>query len=100
MILIRSTYIGFLDLEDQIAPGNQGLKDQILAFTWVQENIKAFGGDPNNITAFGISGGGSAAHYLAISPLGKGKHFNDLLFLFSLSIFLFFCKKDFGYSIH
>jgi carboxylesterase type B len=63
---------GFLNLEDEIAPGNQGLKDQIMALHWIKCNIKNFGGDPDNITIFGESAGGASVHYLAISPLAKG----------------------------
>lgn len=36
---------------------NLGLKDQIVLFEWVRENITAFGGDPENVTLFGLSAG-------------------------------------------
>ena len=32
---------------------NYGLRDQRNAFAWIKQNISGFGGDPNNITAFG-----------------------------------------------
>lgn len=38
--------LGFLSTEDKNCPGNFGLKDQVLALKWVQENIKQFGGNP------------------------------------------------------
>lgn len=54
------------------ASGNYGLHDQIQALRWIHENIAAFGGDPDNVTIFGQSGGGRSTQALACSPLAKG----------------------------
>ena len=67
-------------MEDKAAPGNQGLKDQVLALKWVRENISNFGGDPDNVTIFGESAGGAAVHYLCLSPMAKGKNPPIILF--------------------
>ena len=57
---------GFLYLGDGIA--NRGLLDQIAALEWVQENIRAFGGDPARVTIFGESAGAfSVATLLSMS---------------------------------
>lgn len=63
---------GFLCLGIKEAPGNAAMKDQVAALKWVQRNIKAFGGDPENVTIFGESAGGSAVSYHVISPMSKG----------------------------
>ncbi|TMW44054.1 hypothetical protein DOY81_010861 [Sarcophaga bullata] len=54
--------LGFLCLPEEGIWGNAGLKDQRLALQWVQDNIQAFNGDPNNVTLFGESAGASSVH--------------------------------------
>ncbi|XP_055527970.1 juvenile hormone esterase isoform X2 [Wyeomyia smithii] len=75
VVLVSFNYrlgpLGFLSVGKD-APGNAGIKDQILALKWVQENIAAFGGDPNSVTIFGQSAGSVSTHMLMMSPLAKG----------------------------
>ena len=54
------------------ASGNYGQLDAIAALRWVRKNIAAFGGDANNVTIFGESGGGTKVSHLMVSPLAKG----------------------------
>lgn len=54
------------------ASGNYGLMDLVAALEWVQRNIDAFGGDPNNVTIFGQSGGGQKVVWLMTSSLATG----------------------------
>ncbi len=52
--------------------GNYAYMDQIAALKWVQRNIAAFGGDPDNITIFGESAGGVSVHSLLTIPNAHG----------------------------
>ena len=54
------------------ASGNYGLMDQQAAMRWVQRNIRAFGGDADNVTIFGESAGGLSVHSELASPLATG----------------------------
>ncbi|MDD5337807.1 MAG: carboxylesterase family protein [Dehalococcoidales bacterium] len=56
----------------QHASGDYMFLDMIAALQWVKRNIAAFGGDPNNVTIFGESGGGLKVAALMASPLANG----------------------------
>ena len=72
----RLNVVGFLDLsaygEQYKYSGNLGIMDLVAALEWVKENIAAFGGDPNNVTLFGQSGGGAKVLTLMATPAAKG----------------------------
>ncbi len=52
--------------------GNCGQMDLHLALTWVRDNIRAFGGDPNCVMVFGQSGGGAKIATMMATPAAKG----------------------------
>lgn len=56
----------------QGSSGNYGVLDQVAALRWVNRNIEAFGGDPENVTIFGESAGSWSVHALLATPLSKG----------------------------
>jgi len=73
----RLNIIGFLDLSATGDPkykysGNVGMLDVVKALEWVRDNISRFGGDPNNVTIFGESGGGGKVGTLMCMPAAKG----------------------------
>ncbi|KAL7645203.1 UNVERIFIED_CONTAM: hypothetical protein RMT77_003589 [Armadillidium vulgare] len=72
VIQYRLGVLGFLSTEDDVLPGNMGLKDQQLALKWVNENIDCFGGDPNQVTIFGGSAGAASVNLQMLSPGSKG----------------------------
>lgn len=69
----RLNVLGFLDLsaygDEYKYSGNLGMLDIIAALEWIRDNIAKFGGNPNNITLFGQSGGG--AKILALMGIPK-----------------------------
>jgi para-nitrobenzyl esterase len=68
----RLNIIGFLDLsafgDRYWNSGNVGMADIVTALQWIHDNIEAFGGDPDNVTIFGQSGGGGKVHTLLQVP--------------------------------
>jgi para-nitrobenzyl esterase len=73
----RLNAFGYLDLsgigDDRFsASGNAGMLDLVAALEWVRENIGAFGGDPDNVTIFGQSGGGAKVSTLMAMPAARG----------------------------
>lgn len=72
----RLGVFGFLDLskydEDLTGSASNGFRDQILALTWVRDNIADYGGDPNNVTIFGESAGGSSVNAILAAPSADG----------------------------
>ncbi|XP_029438661.1 uncharacterized protein LOC115079332 [Rhinatrema bivittatum] len=77
----RLNVLGFMALnilrEDSPSntSGNYGFLDQIAALQWVKNNIQSFGGDPEKVTIYGQSSGGTSVWTLMMSPLAKN-HFH------------------------
>ena len=72
----RLNVLGYFDLSDFGAEyensGNAGGDDIIAALRWIHDNVAAFGGDPENVTVFGQSGGGAKVTTLIQSPDADG----------------------------
>ena len=72
----RLNILGYLDLSAYSKrydnSVNAGITDLVEALKWVQRNIHAFGGDPDNVTIFGQSGGGGKAYTLLQTPAAAG----------------------------
>ncbi|KAA9166823.1 carboxylesterase family protein [Amycolatopsis acidicola] len=66
----RVGFEGFGWLPD--APQNRAFLDQLAALRWVRENIAQFGGDPDNVTIFGESAGGTSVAALTACYAGRG----------------------------
>lgn len=68
----RLGFLGFLNAVNANAPGNAGLYDQILALTWVKNNIHAFMGNDSQITLFGENVGSVSIRLHMMSPVAGG----------------------------
>ncbi|KAJ3652288.1 hypothetical protein Zmor_018266 [Zophobas morio] len=76
VILVSFNYrlgaFGFLSTQDEVIPGNNGLKDQLLALQWTHQNIHLFGGNPDKITIFGQSAGSASVAYQMLNQDSVG----------------------------
>jgi para-nitrobenzyl esterase len=73
----RLAVFGYLYLGNEAGPAYAdsqlvGMLDLVQALQWVKDNIAQFGGDPNNVTIFGQSGGGSKVSALTAMPSAQG----------------------------
>ena len=79
----RLNVLGYFDLsdfgEEYANSGNAGGDDIIAALRWIRENIAAFGGDPDNVTVFGQSGGGAKVTTLLQSPAADGLYAKGII---------------------
>jgi para-nitrobenzyl esterase len=72
----RLNVFGFLQLGEEWGPeyassGQAGMLDIVMSLGWVKDNIERFGGNPDNVTIFGESGGGrKVAMLMAMEPAG------------------------------
>lgn len=69
-------HLGFLDLsaygDEYENTGNLGIADLVASLQWIKDNIETFGGDPDNVTIFGQSGGGGKVLTLMKTPAAEG----------------------------
>lgn len=79
----RLNILGYLDLspfgEKYQNSGNAGEADIVAALKWIHENIDAFGGDPDNVTLFGQSGGGMKVADMIQIPEADGLFHKGLI---------------------
>ncbi|MCI7813764.1 MAG: carboxylesterase family protein [Lachnospiraceae bacterium] len=72
----RLNVLGYMDLssfgEEYADSVNIGTQDMVASLEWIQENIENFGGDPDNVTIFGQSGGGGKVNTLLRTPSAEG----------------------------
>ena len=73
----RLNAFGFLYLpeiggEKYAQASNVGMMDVVMALEWIRDNIEVFGGDPDNVTILGQSGGGSKVSTLLGMPAAQG----------------------------
>ena len=82
IVLVTVNYriglMGFMDFseveggEEFAESGNLGMLDQVCALKWIRDNIAGFGGDPDQVTIFGESAGGSSVSLLPLMKEAKG----------------------------
>ena len=69
----RLNVFGFFTTNDNVAPGNLGLLDQVAVLDWIMNKISAFGGSSSNVVLCGHGAGGMSVGLHMVSPLSRGK---------------------------
>lgn len=64
--------LGFMSTGTAECPGNNGLKDQVMAFKFLRSHIALFGGNPDDITLMGYSAGAMSISMHLVSPMSQG----------------------------
>lgn len=82
----RLGVLGYFRLSDDFgskyaSSGNVGMLDLAAALGWVKKNIARFGGDPNNVTIAGPSGGGAKVVHAMAMPAFKGLFNHTIVFV-------------------
>lgn len=94
----RLNILGYLSLEDYgekyANSGNAGNADMVAALKWIKENIAAFGGDSENVTIFGQSGGGMKVWCLMQTPEADGLFQKGIIQSGVIDDFMDIPKKD------
>ena len=79
----RLNMLGFMDLSEYSAKyvhsGILGILDLVAALKWIRDNIAAFGGDPENVTIIGQSGGGGKVATLMQMPAADGLYHQAII---------------------
>ena len=95
VVLVTLNYrlgaLGFMATADKAISGNMGIKDQIVALKWVQNNIANFGGDPKQVTIFGDDAGGASVSIHMMSPESNGEYEDSLVQSFDRYFLLINC---------
>lgn len=78
--------LGFLATGTAEAPGNAGMKDQVMALKWINRNIAKFGGDPARVTITGLSAGALSVTSHMASPMTQGL-FNGVIAMSGSAVF-------------
>ncbi|KOB69443.1 Carboxylesterase CarE-11, partial [Operophtera brumata] len=103
VILVTINYrlgpYGFMCLDIPEVPGNQGLKDTVLALRWVQSHIESFGGDPNKITIGGNSAGAMAVDYHMIRKPNGETLFHNAILQSGTTLLPFFGEPETNYAV-
>ncbi|XP_053954544.1 glutactin [Anastrepha ludens] len=97
VVLVSINYrlapFGFLTTLSKEMPGNVALADIQLALEWIQQYIRAFGGDPLQVTLFGQAGGATLVHALSLSNKAQGL-FHKLILQSGTALNPFFLEQD------